>query len=237
MPFIERYRATSQRIIDRIFETQLANIGRAADLVADVAGRDDVVYAFGSGHSSLVATEFCGRAGGLACFDLINDKTFGKAERLDGYARVLLDSCPIKSRDALIIVSNSGRNAVPVEMALEAQNRGIPTVAITSLDHSRQVLSRHLSGRNLYEICDIVIDTCCPLGDAVVELPGMSGRPVGATSTLAGAFIANCIVVLAASRSRARGVEQRVIVSMNVDEGDAMNRELSELLRMHTRDL
>lgn len=76
----------------------------------------------------------------------------------------------------LVIVSNSGRNALPVEMALEARGRGIATIAVTSLEHSRAVAPRRPGGQRLYEICDVVIDNCGVAGDAAVELEGACGR-------------------------------------------------------------
>ena len=119
--------------------------------------------------------------------DVLYEKTFGRAERLPGYARVLLDSYPITSHDVLLIVSNSGRNALPVEMAIEARERGIATIAITSLEHSRAVGARHASGLRLFEACDVVIDNCGVAGDAALELDGI-GEPVrvGPTSTRSG---------------------------------------------------
>ncbi len=231
------YSGAIRQILDRIVETQSGRIEEAAGIVAEVVARDGIVYAFGSGHSSLIATEFYQRAGGLVCFDVIHDRTFGRAEHLDGYARMLLEDYPISSRDALIIASNSGRNVVPVEMAHEARRRGITTIAITSLSHSQRVTSRHPSGQRLYEICDTVIDSCTPFGDAVIELADMRGTPVGATSTVAGVFIVNCIGALAVSKCLARGLQPGVFVSANVDDGSLRNRGLSEFVRARTKGI
>ena len=95
-------------------------------------------------------------------------------ERLEGYARIILDNCGIRPGDVLLIVSNSGRNAVPVEMALLARERGITAVALTSLAHSGSVPSRHSSGKRLFEVADIVIDNCGVVGDAALQVDGMS---------------------------------------------------------------
>jgi uncharacterized phosphosugar-binding protein len=146
--------------------------------------RDRIVYAFGSGHSQSVAIEFYYRAGGLARFDVIQEKTFGRAERLPGYAAVLLDGYPAGAGDLMIVISNSGRNPLPVEMAEEARRRGMPVIGITSLAHSRNVSARKPGGSRLFEICDVVIDNCGLPGDAMVDLDG--GVRVGASSTLAG---------------------------------------------------
>ncbi|HWR54144.1 MAG TPA: SIS domain-containing protein [Bryobacteraceae bacterium] len=233
----EKYHEHARGLVDRIMATQSAAIRKAALLVADTVERDGLVYTLGSGHSLLTAAEFYYRAGGLANFDVVHDKTFGRAERLSGYAAVLLESYPISSNDLLFIVSNSGRNALPVEMAIEARKRGVTTVAITSLEHSRSVSPRAPSGQRLFEICDLVIDNCGVMGDAAVAVGNGSGMTVGPTSTLAGVFIANCVVGLAVEELLRRGVRPPLFRSANVDGADAENERLLSFLRERVRGL
>jgi uncharacterized phosphosugar-binding protein len=233
---VEEYTAAAGALIERIGRSQAASIARAAEIVADVVARDGIVYTFGSGHSSLIATEFYYRAGGMACYDVIPDRAFGKAELLEGYASALMEAHPLSARDALIVISNSGRNPLPIEMAHEARRRGAPTIGITALDHSRQVDSRHSSGQKLYMVCDVVIDTCVSLGDAVVNLGG-NGKRVGAVSTIAGAFIASAITVEAAACCLKRGLDPKLFVSSNTNDGKQRNRELLEFVKVRTRGL
>jgi uncharacterized phosphosugar-binding protein len=233
----EEYHQHSKRLLDRILTTQGAAIQKAAALVADTVVRDGIVYTLGSGHSLLIAAEFYYRAGGLANFDVVHDKTFGRAERLSGYAAVLLDSYPISSNDLLFIVSNSGRNALPVEMAIEAGKRGITTVGITSLEHSGSVSSRAPSGHRLLDVCDLVIDNCGVMGDAAVPVGNGSGMRVGPTSTLAGVFIANCVTGLAVEELLRRGVNPPLFRSANLDGADAENERLLAFLRQRVRGL
>jgi len=232
---VEQYASRVQETLRRVLDSQLENIQSAARVVSDVARRDGIVYTFGSGHSQLVAIEFCQRAGGLVCFDLINDRTFGKAERLEGYARALLDNYPISTNDALIVISNSGCNPLPVEMVGIAKERGVTTIAITSLGHSHSVASRHSSGKKVFELADIVIDNCGVPGDGVVMLPGIPDRAVGPTSTLAGVFIANCVTVMAVAYCLAAGFTPGVLMSANLANGDATNRVLMEFIRARTK--
>ena len=232
---VEQYACAAGAVLDRISRTQADNIAKAAVIVADTVARDRIVYTFGSGHSALIATEFYYRAGGMACFDPIPDRAFGKAEHLEGYAAALLEAHPIGAGDSIIVISNSGRNPLPIEVAQEARKRGVPTIGITALDHSRQVSSRHSSGNKLYMVCDVVIDTCAPLGDAVAELDG--GQRVGAVSTLAGTFIANCITVQAAAECLKRGLDPKLFVSSNTDDGKKHNQTLLEFVRTRTRGL
>jgi uncharacterized phosphosugar-binding protein len=196
-----------------------------------------IVYAFGSGHSQSVALEFYYRAGGLAPCDVIEERTFGRAERLPGYAAVLLEPYPLGANDLLIVASNSGRNPLPVEMALEARRRGARAVGITSVAHSRTVAARPPLAQRLFEVCDVVIDNCAPPGDAAVALGAAPGVRVGGLSTLAGVFIAQTLVCRAAELLAARGHAVPVFCSTNLDEGDERNRGLLEGLRGRVRGI
>lgn len=230
------YLQETKLILDRIVETQAEPLRRAAIWVADTIERDGIIYTLGSGHSLLVAAELYFRAGGMSHFDVIHDRTFGRVERLSGYASVLLDSYPVSVNDLVIVVSNSGRNELPVEMALEARKRGITTIAITSMAHSRSVTARTCSGSRLFEVCDLTIDNCGKPGDAVLDVDG-NGMKVGPTSTLAGIFIANSIVALAARELLSRGRRPPVFVSSNLDDGDNANQPLLDFLRQRVRGL
>lgn len=235
---VERYREILADTLRRIAETQRESLATAGVWVADRVAAGRLIYTLGSGHSLLIATELYDRAGGLANFDVLQDKTFGRAERLPGYAKALLESYPITAADLLIIVSNSGRNELPVEMALEARARGIKTIAITSLAHSMSVAPRTVSGKRLCEVADLVIDNCGIPGDASVELESPGGVvAVCPTSTAAGIFIANSIVALAAQELIRRGIDPPVFVSANVDAGDKKNQALHKFLRERVRGL
>jgi uncharacterized phosphosugar-binding protein len=156
---------------------------------------DFLVY--GSGHSALIARDAAGRAGGLVPALHILDIADGDAERLEGVAKIILGRYELRPGSVIFIVSNSGINAVPIEMAMLCKEAGLTVVAVTSLSHSRQFNSRHSSGRKLYELADIVIDTHATPGDASIELPGTSARS-GATSTIAGSAVMQAVTVQAA---------------------------------------
>jgi uncharacterized phosphosugar-binding protein len=224
-----------QAVLNRIVDTQTESLEAAAGLMAQTIQRNGLIYTFGSGHSQLVATEFYYRAGGLACCDIIYEKTFGRAERLPGYASVVLDGYPISTRDLMIVISHSGRNPLPVEMAQIGQERGIQVIGITSLEHSRSVTPRGAGGKHLFEVCDVVVDSCSPAGDALIEMK--DGIRVGAASTLAGVFIAQSLVCLTARKLEDSGVRPPVLVSMNLDEGDRHNQALLDKYCSRVRGL
>ena len=155
-------------------------------------------------------------------------------ERLEGFAPHILNYHGVSREDVLIIISNSGRNAVPVDMAIEAQSRGIPVVAVTSMAYSREVSSRHTNGKKLYEVADIVIDNCTPYGDAVVNLPGLA-QPVGPLSTVAGAALLHAVMVGVAERLAGKMSPVPVFWSGNLDGVTEKNYEMMAPYRARVR--
>jgi len=227
---IERYLNVCIKQLTQLRDQSAEAIDAAAQAVADALQNDKGYFLFGSGHSALIAREAYWRAGGLAPALPIPDPMHGDAERLPGFGLTLLAHYDLQPGGVIVVISNSGINSLPVEVALECKGRGLTVVAITCMAHSRQVDSRHPGGRKLYEIADIVIDTQGDLGDATLELPNTPGR-VGPTSTLLGAAIVEAISVQAAAYFVERGLTPPVLVSSNLPEGDAHNRELAARYR------
>jgi uncharacterized phosphosugar-binding protein len=197
----------------------------AAEAVADALANDKDYMLFGSGHSALIAQDGCWRAGGLAPAIFIQDIAGGAAERIEGMAALTLSRYNLEAGSVMLIVSNSGINANPIEMAMVSKAAGLTVIAITSLAHSQAVESRHSSGQKLYQIADIVIDIHGVPGDAVVPLPNSSLKS-GATSTAIGSAIIQAIGTQAAALLAERGIEPPVLISANVPEGDAHNEKL-----------
>ncbi|MBL9128588.1 MAG: SIS domain-containing protein [Verrucomicrobiales bacterium] len=225
MNAIDHYQRVVREQMDAACANQRDALEKAAALVARALAADRFLYAFGTGHSHMLAEEIFYRAGGLAraCAILepplmLHESASGSSrhEQRTGEAAALLDRYPIAAGDVLVIASNSGRNAVPVEMALTARERGLATIAITSLAHSRAFPSRHPSGKRLFEIADVVLDNAGVPGDAALELPGLPRR-VGPTSTLVGAFLIDAFVVRAIELALAAGHVPDVYASSNAD--------------------
>ena len=236
------YEAVIQ-LLGEIQKSQDAAIDKAADLIFPSLAADGVLHLFGSGHSHLVAEEAFHRAGGLVPVNtmtepfltpLTSPRKSGRLERVSGIAAILLDYHDPQPGEVLIVVSNAGINPVPVEMALEAKQRGLTVIAITSLRHARAVASRHASGKRLFETSDLVIDNCCEAGDGVVAFPGLAGK-VGPTSLLAGAFIVNSIVCGLVERFIVKGLSPPVYLSANLPGGDEHNRRLEAKYRGRIR--
>ena len=223
-------------VLARINDTQMGRIREAADLVTDLIANDGMLYLLGGGHSLMVAAEAYHRAGGLAPVDIIHDRSFGRAERCQGYAKQLLDWYNPPAGSVVIIITNSGRNALGIETALECRERGIKTIAVTSLDHSSAADSRHPSGKRVFEIADVVIDNCGILGDAILEVDGLPGR-ICATSTIAGALIVDMIIAQTVQNLMDRGITPPVFISANVDGGDEHNKRIFEKYQRNIKGL
>lgn len=224
------YLESAQRLLEAIEQTQMDAIQRAAAAICDSIAAGGVLHVFGSGHSHILADEAHSRAGGLVPVQPIADPLDGKAERLGGYAVILLDQYDVRPGEVLIVASNSGINPLPIEMALEAKKLGLMVVAITSLVHSVPAASRHSSGKKLYQVADVVIDNCGIAGDAAIDVPGSPGRS-GATSTVAGVAIIESIVVQVTENLANRGIVPPILISSNVPGGDEHNKEVRSKYR------
>ena len=223
--------------LNGLIETQSDNIDKAAEMVVESFVSGGNFYGFGTGHSHMIIEELYTRAGGLAftrailppelmLHEMVNKST--NIERLPGYAKALLDLYDISDLDVFLIVSNSGRNSVPVEMALEAKKRGAKVICITSLKHSMQVTSRQKDGLKLYQVSDLVIDNQAIHGDAQYII-GDSDIPVAGVSDFTGIAIVQAMTVAIASKLNERGIEPPVFRSGNVDGAEIINARLHEL--------
>lgn len=220
--------------MEEVLENQRGKMEKASEIISESCMNGGKFYIFGSGHSHMIAEEAYLRAGGLAYVRAIlppelmlhqMPKKSSQMERLEGYGKVLLDLYDVSSKDVLMIISNSGRNPVPVEMALEGKAKGIPVIALTSLDHSKSSKSRHRSGKRLFEIADIVIDNGSPKGDAGFEIENLD-TPIGATSSAVGIMILQALIAQTVDNLVKKGHQPPVFKSSNVDGADEYNEDL-----------
>lgn len=233
----DRYFQALDEILARVRVANQDSIAGAAAIVADTIAADGIVHAFGSGHSQLLAIELAGRAGGLAGIQVILDPGQGKAETLEGYAATIVRDYTFEPRDCLIVISNSGRNPSPIEMAMIGREHGMKVIAVTAADFSRSVSSRHSSGRRLLDLADVVLDTRGAAGDAAVHIAG-APADVGPTSTVVGAALLNAVMAEAVAELVRRGVPPPLLVSQNTDNfaehNEALRRRYAGRIRSVT---
>lgn len=227
-----RYLDTTQRMLAEAAQAESAAMSAAAQAVADalVAGR--TLHAFGSGHSHILAEEIYYRAGGLKqvkplLFEALmlhgSAQLATQLERISGLAAQLLDDHGVEAGDVLMVASNSGGNAVSVEAVQEARERGLVTIAVTSVGHATSPAARPTPHPKLHEVADIVLDNHGVPGDAAVPVEG-AGTRLGPTSTVVGAALVNAVVAEAIERAAARGWEPDLWVSSALAIGDAANQ-------------
>lgn len=229
----EEYYSIVKDQMERQFKEEKGNIELAAQYCADSIMKDRVVHVFGCGHSQMFAMEVFYRAGGLVPVNALlipHLALFPKAklstlqERVEGFSGQYLNLENVSKDDTMIIVSISGRNAGVVDMALEAKKIGMKVVALTSIEFSSSVTSRHSSGKNLKDVADVVIDVKCVSGDACLSMDEMPDKFTG-TSTILGMLVMNCITSRAIEICVENGVVPPTYVSSNLDRGDAINAE------------
>ncbi|MFS4094792.1 SIS domain-containing protein [Streptomyces sp. AF1A] len=225
-------------LLQRVREEEAEAIAAAGTLLADTVAAGGRLFAFGAGHSSLAAQDVVYRAGGLALMNLlavpgvvgvdVTPATLGSAlERVDGLASAVLDTSPLRAGDALVIISLSGRNALPVEMARGARERGVRVIGVTSVAYAAQTTSRHASGTFLKDHCDVVLDSKIPVGDAELTLDTIPA-PFAPASTVVTAALMQAVMATTAATLADRGIEPPLLRSGNVDGGHEWNRRVME---------
>ena len=220
------------QLLKDIKASQNEEMEQAAQIIADAIQNDHLLYVFGATHAGILAQELFYRAGGLVpvnpilppglVTDIRPSTLTSRLERLPGFGNQIVAESPMEAGDVLIVHSVSGRNAVAVEIAQGAKEKGVTVITLTSLTYSRSVQPRKPGAPRLFEVGDLVLDNHAPIGDALIEIPGMAQK-VGPSSTITGAAILNAIIVRTTELLMERTGDPPVFMSANLDGGDAYN--------------
>lgn len=230
------YLSNLAKILEEISNTQLEAIEKASVIFAEALENGRNIYLFGTGHSHMLAEELFYRAGGLVKLHPVLEPSLmlhesasqsTENERLEGYAQKIFDDYKMKKDDVIVIISNSGRNGVCVDLAQLVKENGMCLIALTNLNHSKAMASRHPSGKKLYEFADVVLDNMGCVGDASIYFDEL-GRNVSPTSTSAGAAILHAIATGCIEKMLLDGFTPEVFSSSNVDGGDVINEAYVE---------
>ncbi len=234
--FFEEYLDGVIGLLQKVRDEEGPAVHEAANILADAIINGRRIFGFGCTHSSLPIQDLVYRAGGLMLINPIYGPGIGSLdvqpatitsamERLSGFADVILDNTPIEEGDVLILVSVSGRNAVPIEMAQSAKNRGITVIGVTSREYTENVEARHPSGKKMYEFADVILDNKVAKGDAILEADKMPQKFSPASGVTSNALL-HALISATIEECLARGVTPPVYLGANVDGGEEWNQKL-----------
>lgn len=239
--------SNARRVMDRIEETQMENIQRAATLMADTIEAERWVHTFGCGHATLPIEEMYPRIGGFVGFHPMIElpltfftrivgemgvRQFVFLERVEGYGDQIMKGYTFDKRDTMWLFSHSGINNVNIDVALRARELGMKIVVTGSAAAFRDTKSRHSSGKQLFDLADVVIDTCVPSVDATVVLKNHQDR-IGPVSTMGFVTVVWMTITTVAEILADRGVHLYIHPSHNVPGDTTAHERLDEALRVY----
>jgi len=235
--WLDNARAT----MSRIEETQMENIRKAAEVMADSIEAGRWVHTFGCGHATIPIEEMYPRIGGFVGFHPIIElpltfftritgemgvHQFLFLERVEGYGVEIMKGYNFDTRDTMWLFSHSGINNVNIDIAIESKKRGMKVIAFGSAAEAKGKQSRHSSGKTIFDVADLIVDTCAPLGDSSVPLKNHRDK-VGPVSTMAFVTCVWMTVTTVAEILADRGVKLFIHPSHNVP-GDTTARQRVE---------
>ncbi len=222
------YFAKATALLARVREVNAPVIRTLAPVIGQSLAAGGVLHTFGSGHSEIIAREIIGRAGGLVCVSGLHDPTGGFIENLVGYGTKLAERYDrahgLRKGEAIIVISNSGKNSSPIEVAFYAKQKGLTVIALTCVEMSKTAATVHPDGKKLHEIADHVLDNCGTPGDALIAVGDAKAGP---TSTLAGAMLLNLLALEVTGWLMAQGHTPPILRSQNLPGAIEYNRELA----------
>lgn len=232
----KKYFETLTARLKLIAEEEMDTIYAAAELLSEAIANKQRIFGFGCTHSSLPIQDLVYRAGGimvinpiyapgLAAMDTRPATLSTSIERTSGYAKAVLDNQPAQAGDVLILVSVSGRNTVPIEMAQEAKQRGMKVIGLTSKAYTSAFASRHPSGKKMYEFADVVVDAHIDPGDAALEAEGVPQKFCPVSGAINPAVL-QAMMAATIELLLERGITPPVFLAANVEGGDAYNQKL-----------
>lgn len=233
MNAIDKYYLRINEIMNEVFSAEHENIERAAEVIAEANRTHHSIFAFGCNHAGLITLELFYRTGGMVTVNPVRAPGMmleispptmtSEMERMEGYGKIIFDNLTTREGDVIIIHSVSGRNAVTVDMAKAAREKGLTVIVVTNMNTATTVTSRHSSGKMLHDYASILIDNHGDRGDATLKLDGFEQR-IASSSTVVGAAILNAVIARACEMLLAEGINPPVFMSGNMDGGDAYNK-------------
>jgi uncharacterized phosphosugar-binding protein len=239
----------AREVMDKIESSQIENIRKAATIMADSIEKERWVHTFGCGHATLPIEEMYPRIGGFVGFHPMIElpltfftnivggmsvQQFVFLERVEGYGKEIMKGWNFDRNDCMWLFSHTGINAVNIDVALEARAKGMKVIVYGSAAEGVGKKTRHSSGKTLFELADIVVDTCVPVNDASVPLKNHMDK-VGPVSTMGFITTVWMTVTTVAEILAERGVKLYIHPSHNIPGDttahDRLNKALGEYKR------
>jgi uncharacterized phosphosugar-binding protein len=231
-----------EKIQEKLHVVQTEEGDKMASLAQRISSciqQDGIIHLFGCGHSHILSEEMFYRAGGLVPINPILIEPLmlhegavrsSQLEKSEGYASEFMNEQDIQLQDVVIVLSTSGKNPVPIDVALHAKENGTYVASISSFDYVEKETSRHPSGKFLSEVVDLSINNHSVVGDALMTHEQVA-VPFSPSSTVIGAAILNSIMAGAIEHMAESGFEPPIFISGNVDGAGDHNERLIEKYR------
>ena len=224
------YLSTATAMLQKACAQNAPVLEKLGPIIGESLAKGGVLHLFGSGHSEIIAREIIGRAGGLVCISGIADPTGGFIENIVGYGTKLAERYDrahgLLAGETIIVISNSGKNSSPLEVALYARQKQMNVVALTSVGMAKTAVTVHPGGKKLHEVADYTLDNLGLAGDAIA--PVTKGVMAGPTSTLIGATLLNLLMLETIEWLKAGSHHLPILRSQNMPDAIAYNRELGK---------
>ncbi len=239
----QQWLGNARQVMNQIEETQMENINKAAKIMADCIGSGHWVHTFGCGHATLPIEEMYPRIGGFVGFHPMielpltfftnivggmNVHEFVFLERVEGYGVEIMKGYNFHPQDVMWIFSHSGINNVNIDVALESRKRGMKVIAFGSAEAAKGKKTRHSSGKTIFDVADIIVDSCAPIEDASVPLKNHVDK-IGPVSTIAFVTAVWMTITTVAEILADKGTKLHIHPSHNVGDNSAKDR-LAEAL-------
>lgn len=229
----DSYFDRASRMLAQAREKNASTLAALTPIIGRSLADGGVLHTFGSGHSEMIAREIIGRAGGLMPVTGLFDPGYGFSENVVGYGTRLAERHDhhygLRAGETIIVISNSGKNASPIEVALYAKKKGLTVVGLTSLAMSSTAKTVHPGGKNLHAVADFTLDNLGVPGDAIAEVA--PGQFAGPTSTFIGCTLLNLLMLGVLEWLRDQGHPLPLVRSQNLPGGMEANIELSQKYR------
>ncbi len=235
MNLMKKYYEIITKLMEDIIRDESEKIGKACEIIAESLINDGIIHVFGAGHSAMVGEELFYRAGGLVpVYPLLgSDINLSSGafrstmmESVKGYGEIIVKDHGVSENDVVIIVSTSGVNQFPVEVAIYSKQVGAKTIGITSIEYSRSLKPKNTFGKHLFEVVDVAIDNHVPRGDAILEIEGIEVK-VSPVSTILNSFIVNSIVAGVVEKMVSKNIKPPIWISAHLPGAMDWNRALA----------